>query len=157
MIEIERKFLVIPDAWPASDNKVKMRQGYLADQDGLVCRVRQKNEEFYLSLKARIDTFSSYDYEYLIPEQDGLTMLDKLCSATPVSKVRHIVPQDGLVWEIDVFDELNHGLVVAEVELPSASHTFERPVWLGAEITEDLRYRNSALYKNPWTRWAENR
>lgn len=156
MIEIERKFLVVPDAWPGSEEKIAMRQGYLADQDGLVCRVRQKNEEFYLSLKARIDTLSSYDYEYLIPREDGVTMLDKICSARPVSKIRHIVPVNNLVWEIDVFGDLNQGLVVAEVELPSADHAFEKPAWISREITQDFRYRNSALYKNPWTQWPEN-
>ena len=157
MIEIERKFLVIPDAWPRSEEKITMRQGYLSDQDGLVCRVRQKNEAFYLSLKARIDSLSSYDYEYLIPAEDGLTMLNHICTATPISKVRHIVRLEGLVWEVDVFGDLNQGLIVAEVELPSASHIFELPEWIDCEITQDLRYRNSALYKNPWTQWSENR
>ena len=83
---------MVPDAWPRSDDVVTIRQGYLADQDGLVCRVRQKNEEYYLSLKARIDSMSSYDYEYLIPGEDGRTMLDNICLLYTSPS-----PRDGLL------------------------------------------------------------
>ena len=153
VVEIERKFLVLPGQWPKGENQIQMRQGYLADQDGLVCRVRQKNDDFYLSLKARIDSVSSYDYEYRIPAEDGITMLEKICTATPVSKLRHEVPINGLTWEIDEFQALNSGLVVAEIELPAADYPLELPQWLGSEVTEDYRYRNSALYQLPWSQW----
>lgn len=156
MIEIERKFLVVPDLWPQGQNKIRMRQGYLADQDGLVCRIRQKNNDYYLSLKAKIDATSSYDYEYRIPGEDGITMLEKICTKTPVAKLRHEVEFCGLVWEIDEFQSLNQGLVVAEIELPDVSHQLELPPWVTIEVTDDFRYRNSALYKMPWSQWPEN-
>ena len=156
MIEIERKFLVIPDQWPQGQKKIQMRQGYLADQGGLVCRVRQKNNDYYLSLKARIDTVSSYDYEYRIPSEDGITMLERICTKTAVSKLRHEVLFGGLVWEIDEFQGLNQGLVVAEIELPDIAHPLELPPWVSSEVSDDYRYRNSALYQNPWSQWAEN-
>lgn len=156
MIEIERKFLVVSGHWPQGQNQIQMRQGYLADQDGLVCRVRQKNDDYYLSLKARIDSVSSYDYEYRIPAEDGITMLEHICTKTPVSKLRHEVSFGGLMWEIDEFQALNNGLVVAEIELPDVTHPLQLPPWVSTEVTEDYRYRNSALYQQPWSQWPEN-
>ena len=153
MIEIERKFLVKNDQWPRSEDRIVMRQGYMAQQGNLVCRVRQKDDQFYLSIKARIDDLSSYDYEYPIPEQDGQTMLDKLCDFTAVSKTRHLVLQGDLTWEIDEFHDASAGLVVAEIELPSADHPFDKPDWLGEEVSDDKRYTNYALYCKPHSKW----
>ena len=153
MIEIERKFLVQSDQWPRSEDRIVMRQGYLAQQGNLVCRVRQKNDQFYLSIKASIDNLSSYDYEYPIPEPDGQTMLDKLCEKAAVFKTRHLVKHGDLVWEIDEFHDANNGLIVAEIELPSAEHSFERPEWLGQEVSDDRRYTNYALYCKPHSQW----
>ena len=153
MIEIERKFLVKQDQWPRSEDRVVMRQGYLAQQGNLVCRVRQKNQQFYLSIKARIDDLSSYDYEYPIPEEDGQTMLDKLCDHQAVTKTRHLIKQGKLVWEIDEFHDANDGLVVAEIELPSAEHSFDAPDWLAEEVSDDKRYTNYALYISPYSLW----
>ncbi len=153
MIEIERKFLVDNAAWPRSDERVVMRQGYLAQRDNLVCRVRQKNEQFYLSIKASIDKLSSYDYEYPIPKEDGETMLNELCDHAAVTKTRHLIKQGDLVWEIDEFHGANDGLVVAEIELPSSDHQFEKPDWLLDEVSEDRRYTNYALYCDPYSLW----
>jgi len=153
MIEIERKFLVENDQWPRSEDRILMRQGYMAQQGNLVCRVRQKNDQFYLSIKARIDNLSSYDYEYPIPAQDGQTMLDKLCDHTAVSKTRYLVKQGDLTWEIDEFHDANAGLIVAEIELPSAEHPFDKPAWLGKEVSDDKRYTNYALYCKPHKSW----
>lgn len=130
-----------------------MKQGYLAREGDLVCRVRQKNDQFYLSIKALIDDLSSYDYEYPIPEADGETMLDRLCDLAAVSKTRHLVRQGDLIWEIDEFHGANEGLVVAEVELPSADHTFDLPPWIADEVSDDRRYTNYALYHKPFCQW----
>lgn len=153
MIEIERKFLVKDGQWPRSDKSVAMRQGYLAQQGNLVCRVRQKDAQFYLSIKAAIDNLSSYDYEYPIPRADGETMLNKLCDQEAVSKTRYLIEQGDLIWEIDEFHDSNDGLVVAEIELPSADHEFDRPDWLAEEISDDKRYTNYALYCKPHSQW----
>ena len=153
MIEIERKFLVKKDSWPQSDERIVMRQGYLAQQGDLVCRVRQKDEQYFLSIKARIDNLSSYDYEYPIPSADGETMLNKLCDHACVSKTRHLIKQGDLVWEIDEFYDANAGLVVAEIELSAADQPFERPDWLGEEVSDDKRYTNYALYCKPYREW----
>ena len=154
MIEIERKFLVHKDMWPKSEERIVMRQGYLAQQGELVCRVRQKDEQFFLSVKARIDDLASYDYEYPIPKEDGETMLDKLCDHAPVTKTRHLIRHGDLVWEIDEFHDANAGLVVAEIELPSADHPFDQPDWLDEEVSEDKRYTNYALYREPHSTWC---
>ncbi len=153
MIEIERKFLVDKTKWPRSEERIVMRQGYLAQQGDLVCRVRQKNDQFYLSVKASIDNLSSYDYEYPIPKEDGETMLNKLCDHAAVTKTRHLVKQDDLVWEIDEFHDANEGLIVAEIELPTAAHNFEKPEWLLEEVSNDKRYTNYALYCKPHQEW----
>jgi len=154
MIEIERKFLVVAEVWPEGQAKVVMRQAYLAKQDNTVCRVRQKNDLYYLSIKTRINDVSSYDYEYLIPASDGEVMLNKICTRAAVSKTRHKVTIAGKLWEIDEFHGENEGLVVAEIELSSIEEEFERPDWLGQEVTEDRRYTNAALYYSPWKTWS---
>lgn len=156
MIEIERRFLVDKQEWPRGNRTIAISQGYLARRDGLVCRVRQKNEVFYLSIKARIDSVSSYDYEYPIPPEDGNVMLSTLCDRPPVSKTRHEVELDNLVWEIDEFHGANEGLIVAEIELPTADYQVQLPTWLSAEITDDERYSNASLYENPWTAWGKS-
>jgi len=83
----------------------------MAREGNLVCRVRLKNDTYYLSIKARIDNMSSYDYEYTIPAEDGLTMLEKLCDKPPVVKTRHLIKRGDLMWEIDEFHGENAGLV----------------------------------------------
>lgn len=153
MIEIERKFLVVNGAWPEGQRKIVMRQGYLAKENNTVCRVRQKNDDYYLSIKTRIDNASSYDYEYPIPTADGIVMIDNICTRPAVSKTRHEIEVAGMLWEIDEFHGNNDGLVVAEIELTHADEEFERPVWLAEEVTHDRRYTNAALYHNPWQHW----
>ena len=154
MIEIERKFLTKIEDWPAARRQIPIRQGYLASNDRLVCRVRQKAEIYYLSVKAGIDVTSSYDFEYPIPAADGTVMLEKLCERTPLSKTRHEIELNHLVWEVDVFHGENEGLTVAEIELPKQDMAIELPGWLGQEVTEDSRYRNSQLYLQPWKSWS---
>jgi len=153
VIEIERKFLLKGTAWPKADRKIRMRSGYLARRDNLVCRVRQKDEAFYFSLKARIDLQSSYDFEYPVPDADGRVMLDKLCDRPPVSKTRHVIKVGDLEWEVDEFHEQNDGLIVAEIELPSDDYPLQVPDWVGQEVTGEGRYTNYALYQNPWCDW----
>lgn len=155
MIEIERKFLTRLQDWPAARRRIAIRQGYLASSDRLVCRVRQKDDIHFLSVKAGIDVTSSYDFEYPVPADDGNIMLEKLCERPPLSKTRHEIELNNLVWEIDVFHGLNEGLVVAEIELPRSDMTLALPAWLGAEVTEDTRYRNSQLYWHPWQQWGQ--
>jgi len=80
-------------------------------------------------------------------------MFEKLCSVEALSKTRHEVEFAGHVWEVDEFHAANQGLIVAEIELPDDTTEFTRPAWLGLEVTNDFRYRNSNLYTTPWTSW----
>jgi adenylate cyclase len=153
VIEIERKFLVAAAAMPQPERTIQIRQGYVASRDNVVCRVRQKDEQYYLSVKARIDSTSNFDFEYEIPAADGDLMLSRLCDRPPLSKRRHHVVHNDLLWEVDEFEGENAGLIIAEIELPSADYPVELPAWVGEEVTDDYRYRNSNLYLEPWSGW----
>ena len=150
MIEIERKFLVIPNRWPVGKRQIKITQGYLMRSDGSVLRVRQKDGVCFLSIKARIDEVSSFDFEYVIPVEDAGVKFEHMCRHGIVRKTRHVVKQGELAWEIDEFHDENHGLVVAEIELPAHDYPFEKPDWLSQEVTTDTRYHNASLAQAPY-------
>lgn len=159
--EIERKFLVTSDAWRALAKPVsgtRLRQGYIASQPGRTVRVRIAGENAFLTIKGPADPsgLSRDEFEYPIPVSDAEQMLDRLCEKPQIRKVRYHVPAGtaGLVFEVDVFEAENAGLVVAEIELADAAQTFAKPAWLGQEVTADPRYRNSNLVRAPYTTWA---
>jgi len=152
IIEIERKFLV-NSLWKEQGETLTIRQGFLATNDHLVCRVRQKGDVYYLSVKANIKGIRRHDFEYEIPSLDGRIMLEEHCELAPIEKVRHFVHFEGMLWEVDVFTGTNEGLIVAEIELQSEDQPFEMPPWVGEEVSEDARYQNSSLYKVPFQSW----
>ncbi len=148
--EIERKFLLKDDTWKKDViRSVKMRQNYMA-QDPTV-RVRLAGECGYLTIKSSVKGCARAEYEYTIPAADAAEMLDNLCRGYEVCKTRHIVSFGGKTWEIDVFEGVNAGLVLAEIELQDKTENFEIPPWLGEEVTMDGSYYNGALAKLPWT------
>lgn len=153
-IEIERKFLVVGDAWRGEvARSVEMRQGYLTQEAGRASvRVRIEGEQARLNIKAAIVGAARAEYEYEIPLDEGRQILDTLCVGR-LEKLRHYIERDGLVWEIDEFLNDNAGLVVAEIELASIDQVFERPAWLGRELTADRRYYNHYLALHPWRSW----
>ena len=148
--EIERKFLLKDDSWKKDVvQSVKMRQNYLAHRPTV--RVRLAGECGFITIKSPVKGCSRAEYEYSIPAADAAEMLDNLCSGYEVCKVRHIISFGGKTWEIDVFEGLNAGLVLAEIELQDKSETFDTPPWLGEEVTMDGNYYNGSLAKLPWT------
>ncbi|GMV23850.1 MAG: CYTH domain-containing protein [Acidimicrobiia bacterium] len=152
-IEIERKFLVDTAVWsPGAVRGVPMRQGYIASSDRAVVRIRLEGARGVLTIKGRTTGVSRAEYEYEIPAGEADQMLASLAGAL-VEKTRYHVPHGGHVWDVDVFAGANAGLVMAEVELASPDEDFERPAWLGEEVSHDPRYRNSALAADPFTRW----
>lgn len=153
-VEIERKFLVAGDAWRAEVVRcVEMRQGYLTQEAGRASvRVRVEGEQARLNIKAAVVGAARAEYEYAIALDEGREILDTLCVGR-LEKLRHYVGHDGLVWEIDEFLNDNAGLVVAEIELASVDQDFERPAWLGRELTADRRYYNHYLALHPWRSW----
>jgi adenylate cyclase len=152
-IEIERKFLLANHAWRAhSDRSVRMAQGYLG---GTHCsiRVRVAENGAFLNIKSRELGISRQEFEYPIPESDAQSLLKQFADGNAIVKTRHFVRYDSVVFEIDVFEGENAGLVVAEVELASVDQQFTAPPWLGSEVTHDARYYNSNLVALPFSRW----
>jgi len=155
-VEIERKFLVKDDGWRKHVSaSFDFRQGYLHSNPSLAVRVRRSANEAFLTIKGAPDGISRREFEYAIPVADAEDMLDHLCRKPIIEKRRHIVEFAGHTWEIDVFFGANAGLVVAEIELSHPDERFERPDWLGAEVSHDPRYYNAALNEHPYSEWKE--
>ena len=160
-IEIERKFLLVGEDWRDAAHKiVPMAQGYLNDlamvDSGAMqtsVRVRIEGEAAFLNIKSREAGPSRQEFDYEIPVADARALL-ALCVGGKIDKRRHFVTHEDHLWEIDEFLGDNAGLVVAEIELDHADAAFERPDWLGSEVTDDPRYYNLALASHPYTRWA---
>lgn len=154
-IEIERKFLVQADAWRQTVGQDPGRylcQAYLNRDPGRTVRVRIDGGQAFLTIKGRSVGATRSEFEYAIPLADAQALL-ALADGPGVEKRRYRVPQAGLVWEIDEFLGANAGLVVAEIELAHEEQPFERPSWLGEEVTQDPRYFNSALAARPYSSW----
>ncbi len=151
--EIERKFLVEGDAWRALAKGTNNRQGYLNTAKERTVRVRTAEDNAFLTIKGLTVGATRAEYEYEIPFDEGKAMLDALAEKPLIEKKRYKIPAGGLTWEIDEFLGDNAGLIVAEVELKSEDQAFERPLWLGDEVTGDPRYYNANLIKKPFTRW----
>lgn len=152
--EIERKFLVVGNGWRTGPG-ARIRQGYLRKQIEGTLRVRTKGEHAYLTIKGRTSGITRLEFEYEIPKDDADQILDELCMKPLIEKIRYEVQVDGFEWEVDEFLGENAGLVVAEIELEREDQAFPRPGWLGREVSEDPRYRNASLVKNPYRRWGK--
>ena len=145
-VEVERKFLVESEAWRSdADGGTVLAQGYLSDHPDRVVRVRLAGDQGTLTIKGRgEDPAVRPEFEYPVPIDDALALL-AMCP-TSLTKRRHRAPAGGtLTWEIDVFEGRHAGLVLAEIELPSPDTLFDRPAWLGPEVTDDPSYSNAAI------------
>ncbi len=152
--EIERKFLLANDDWRAQvDAGVVMRQGYLAATEKSSVRVRIAGEQANLNIKSATLGITRQEYEYPIPLADANELLDTLANGPLIEKTRYHVRHGSHTWEIDVFAGDNQGLVVAEIELSAEDEVFERPAWLGDEVSDDPRYYNVCLVKHPFKNW----
>lgn len=158
-VEIERKFLLASADWRVqADDGVPMRQGYLCTAgSGPVAkasiRVRIAGTRAHLNIKSATLGVTRQEYEYAIPLADANEMLDTLADGPLIEKTRYHVQHGAHCWEIDVFAGDNQGLVVAEIELSAADEDFQRPAWLGAEVSDDPRYYNVCLVKHPFKDW----
>jgi len=154
--EIERKFLVRKGTWRPESKGYLCRQGYLSTVKKRVVRVRLTGDMGFLTVKGITEGFSRLEFEYEIPVRDAHQMLDILCEHPLIEKNRYREEHKGIIWEIDVFLGINKGLVLAEVEIKSPTQQLALPSWTGKEVSEDPRYFNSNLVKNPFTRWLNN-
>ena len=156
--EIERKFLVRNEQWrEGADEGTAYRQGYLASDPTCSIRVRTGGGRAFLNIKSATLGVRRREYEYPIPLDDAQEMLDRLCTGPLVEKTRYHVPVGGHVWEVDVFAGDNAGLVVAEIELEREDEPFERPAWVGEEVSQDPRYYNVSLARHPYREWTSSR
>lgn len=155
MIEIERKFLVSSNAFKNDAlRKNHIAQGYLNSAPDRTVRVRIKGDKGYLTIKGKSNEtgLSRFEWEKEIPLADAKALL-LLCEKGIIEKNRYEVPVGKHLFEVDEFFGENEGLLLAEVELQSESEFFEKPHWLGEEVTQDQRYYNSYLSKNSFTSW----
>jgi len=153
--EIERKFLIKNTSWKKHAGKgIKYSQGYLVGSKHASVRVRLQGERAYLNIKSATIGIARQEFEYEIPLADALEMLDTLCEKPLINKTRYHVKNDKHVWEIDVFEGDNDGLIVAEIELNNENEPFIKPDWLGEEVSADARYYNVCLVKHPFKEWS---
>lgn len=151
--EIERKFLVKSDAWRAGPPGTEISQGYLARDKQRSVRVRLAGDEAFITVKGAGKGISRSEFEYPVPLEDAREML-RLCLPSLIEKVRHERHHAGHLWEVDEFQGDNAGLVVAEIELDAEDRDFEKPEWVGEEVSDDPRYLNACLAERPWRDWG---
>lgn len=153
MIEIERKFLVNNNSFLDDFSRSnRIVQGYLTSQPERTVRVRIKGENGYLTIKGKSEGISRYEWEKEIAIEDAEKLL-QICEPGVIDKIRYDIIVGTHVFEVDMFYGENEGLVLAEIELQAEDEAFEKPNWLGQEVTEDIRYYNSYLSKNPYKNW----
>lgn len=151
--EIEYKFLVTSDAYKNWGNCTYYKQGYLSLDKERTVRVRVVGSTGYITVKGRTTGASRAEFEYVVPVEDAISMLDELCIKPLIEKNRYKIHINNLIWEVDEFLGENVGLVVAEVEVPYEGYVVEKPEWVGKEVTSDSRFFNSNLIKYPYSRW----
>lgn len=155
MTETERKFLIISDAYKgAAAARNRIAQGYLSSHPERTVRVRIKGDKGYLTVKGKSNEGGTtrLEWETEIPLAEARQLL-ALCEPGMIDKVRYEVPYGGHVYEVDEFLGENRGLVIAEIELVDENEAFEKPDWLGAEVTGDERYYNAYLSRKPFFGW----
>ena len=155
MLEIERKFAVKSTNFLANAKEsYKITQGYLNTDKNRTVRVRIKGNKGFITVKgiSSADGLSRFEWEKEINIKDAEALL-LLCEDFVIDQTRYIIPFDAVVFEVDVFEGANKGLVVAEVELESTEQQFEKPEWLGEELTGDERFYNAYLSNVPFSSW----
>ena len=153
--EIEKKFLVTNDSWRQLGAGIVYCQGYLNTEKGRTVRVRTIGERGILTIKGPNMGGVKLEYEYDIPYDDALEMLDKLCNKPLIQKTRYKIKHGGFTWEVDEFAGENEGLLFAEIELEDVNQSFDKPHWIGREVTGDCRYYNANLVNNPYSNWKD--
>ena len=151
-IEIERKFLLLNNLWKSEAVGVHYKQAYLNEKGDNTIRVRIEGKQAKLTIKSKATNISRMEFEYDIPMEDAEKLF--LIAKTPaVEKYRYKIEYAGNIWEVDEFLGDNEGLVIAEIELESENQTFQKPSWIGMEVSGDKRYTNANLARNAYKNW----
>lgn len=153
-MEIERKFIVNSDAYKRGAKGTRFRQGYLSIHRARVVRVRFEGDRPVLTIKGEKVGAAAPEFNYEIPASDAQELLDHICIQPIIEKTRYDVEYGGHIWHVDEFHGANNGLVLAEIELGQEDERFQRPPWLGEEVTEDYRYSNARLTVEPFARFT---
>ena len=151
--EIEKKFLLAywPEALMTAGKKIA--QGYMPAGSDKVIRIRLYGDDAFITIKSRTVNGARKEYEYPIPVNDAMEMLALFCIKPFVQKTRFCIDHGGFTWEVDRFEGENTGLIVAEIELDRIDQPFEKPDWIGEEVTGDPRFFNSNLVTHPYQSW----
>ena len=152
-IEIERKFLVKEKPFSIAKRSLKIKQGYIINEKSKVIRVREKGDDYFLTIKGNNIGISRLEYDFPISKEDAKELIFHFCKTTLIEKTRQYIEHKGHTWEVDEFHGKNNGLIVAEIELESEDEKFEIPDWVGEEVTQDDRYYNMNLAIHPFTSW----
>lgn len=155
MIEIERKFLINDiEVIKQATNQYLIKQGYLSSVVERTVRIRIKNDKGFITVKGKSNESgtSRMEWEKEIAFEDALALLN-LCEEYIIDKTRYLIEQGKHCFEVDVFHGANEGLILAEIELNSEDEVFDKPDWLGTEVTGDVRYYNSYISKKPFKDW----
>ena len=153
-VEIERKFLVTGEFKQSAYKSVHIIQGYLSSVPQRSVRIRLRDEEGFITIKGIGDQLgmSRFEWEKEIPAEEARQLL-RLAEPGVIDKTRYLIHWGEHTFEVDEFHGENDGLIMAEIELRSEDDSFEKPEWLGQEVTGDIRYYNSSLMKNPFKEW----
>lgn len=157
-IETERKFLVKGDDYKLqATSSSRIRQGYICNVRGCTVRVRLRDDRGYLTIKgpSADGGISRYEFEKEITADEARQLM-RLCEPGIIDKTRYIVPSGNHLFEIDEFYGDNAGLVMAEVELRSADEPFQKPSFIGPEVTGDHRFYNASLRQMPYSLWRDS-
>jgi CYTH domain-containing protein len=153
-VEIERKFLVDHAKWGKVEKPqgTYYRQGYLLNDDERTIRVRITDKQGYVTFKGESSGISRKEFEYMIPIEDGIELLNHFAKSE-LEKIRYRIDFAGKLWEVDEFLGKNKGLIMAEIELINELEEFEKPGWITVEVSDDERYYNSYLSVHPFSEW----
>ncbi|MBG0782622.1 MAG: CYTH domain-containing protein [Bacteroidales bacterium] len=146
MIEIERKFLVAGDFRPFITQSTSIKQAYLCKDEQHTVRIRITDAKAWITIKGKPeeDGISRFEWEKQLEQQEATALFER-CTLGKIEKIRHLIPKGKHTFEVDEFLGNLKGLLIAEIELKHSQETFEKPAWLGKEVSDDLRYTNAAL------------
>lgn len=152
--EIERKFLVKGDFKTEAFKAVRIIQGYISSVPERTVRIRIREDKGYITIKGKgnVSGTSRYEWEKEIPAEEAKELL-KLCEPGIIDKTRYMIKSGKHIFEVDEFHGENSGLIIAEIEIEAEDQEFEKPSWIGKEITGDMKYYNSMLVKIPYSQW----
>lgn len=153
-LEIERKFIVDKTKLKLKYKGIHIIQGYLSDNNMNAIRVRLKGNIAYITIKCATDRLIREEFEYLIDTDDADYMLNNLCLYELIDKTRYQIEYCGHNWIVDIFNNKNEGLVLAEIELKSEHEIFKCPEWVLDEVTNNSKYYNHNLAKHPFCEWG---